>query len=225
MKENRTASIPGWSMEFAANVVRQLPRDMDEITAQGWNNNQKALKEALAKALLPTGLVSDPRFELLNKFELTVPSDYIHETRLASFKQENRSKFWSYNDNIKDQNYARVSHKLIPGKTYIGKIFQILKPVSSEDILALLNEQEGNRFAGAQGLSVLWEYSKEKFPVGKWTIAIDKPDNLWKDADGYRRVPYVHRRSDGGWIFSLDFFGGGWVSGLCVLCFCDLPSA
>lgn len=48
-KENRTASIPGYYMEFVANVVRQLPRDMDETTAQGWNNNQRVLKEALAE--------------------------------------------------------------------------------------------------------------------------------------------------------------------------------
>jgi len=164
----------------------------------------------------------DDRFKLLDTFELTVPEDYIYDRQLALFSKNHKKGFYYYNDNITDQNYARVSHKLIPGKTYIGKIYQILKTVSSEGILAFLNEQEGNRFAVAQGLSALWEYSKEKFPVGKWTIAIDKPDNLWKDADGNRRVPLMHRYSDGVWFFDLDHFEGDWNDVHCLVCFCDL---
>ena len=53
---NGTASIPGWYVEFQANVLRQLPRtgEIDSTTAEGWNRNQKALKNVLAGALLPS---------------------------------------------------------------------------------------------------------------------------------------------------------------------------
>lgn len=39
--------------EFAAAVVRQLPRDCDPTTAQGWIINQSALASTLRQALLP----------------------------------------------------------------------------------------------------------------------------------------------------------------------------
>jgi hypothetical protein len=39
--------------EFASAVVRQLPRDLDPTTAQGWIQNQKALADILRKSLKP----------------------------------------------------------------------------------------------------------------------------------------------------------------------------
>ena len=58
MKSNGTASsIPGWYIEFQANVLRQLPRpgQIDQAIAEGWNSNQNAMKKVLADALLPEG--------------------------------------------------------------------------------------------------------------------------------------------------------------------------
>lgn len=39
--------------EFAAYVVRSLPRDMDPTTAQGWIGNTQALSKVLREALMP----------------------------------------------------------------------------------------------------------------------------------------------------------------------------
>src|SRR3989344_3945268 len=39
--------------EFASAVVRQLPRDLDPTTAQGWIQNQRALADTLRKVLKP----------------------------------------------------------------------------------------------------------------------------------------------------------------------------
>lgn len=39
--------------EMVGAVVRQLPTDMDSTTAEGWVQNQEALKKALRKVLLP----------------------------------------------------------------------------------------------------------------------------------------------------------------------------
>lgn len=225
-EKDRTASIiPGWYIEFLANALRQMPRpeELDQITAEGWSKNQKALKEALAKVLLPDRLVSDARFKLLSNFELTVPEDYKHESQLASFKKKHRKEFYGYNDNITDENFARVTNKLIPGETYEVKIFGISQPVSSEDCLALLKMQPRMMLVGAQGISLVRQLKKEEFPVGKWVISLDNKDALWKDAGGIHRVPIVLRYSDGDWHFDLGIFESFWRDVYCVLCFCDLP--
>ena len=57
-KNDRTASlVPGWYIEFQANVLGQLPRpgQINKAIAEGWNNNQNAMKKVLADALLPEG--------------------------------------------------------------------------------------------------------------------------------------------------------------------------
>jgi hypothetical protein len=56
MKKDRTASVPGWWVALQAALLQQMPRpeEIDQTTAEGWFNNQRGLKRALAKALLPT---------------------------------------------------------------------------------------------------------------------------------------------------------------------------
>jgi hypothetical protein len=55
-----TEKVPGWYIEFQAAVLQQLPRlgnsegQIDQVTAQGWSKNQKALKKNLADCLLPS---------------------------------------------------------------------------------------------------------------------------------------------------------------------------
>ena len=52
-EEHGTALIPGWFPEFAGAVVRQLPRDIDQGIANGWSENQAALKKVLREVLMP----------------------------------------------------------------------------------------------------------------------------------------------------------------------------
>lgn len=47
------SAVQGWFMELVGAVVRQLPRDINPTTANGWIKNQDALKKALREALLP----------------------------------------------------------------------------------------------------------------------------------------------------------------------------
>jgi hypothetical protein len=92
---SRTASnaeVPGWYIEFQANVLRQLPRpgEIDATTAMGWNQNQKALKRFLAQALMsiPTYKVvvdySKSLSEMINLGEYGHVSDAIDD-RYFSF--------------------------------------------------------------------------------------------------------------------------------------------
>lgn len=192
----------------------------EQITLEHLEWFSKLTKEQRDKFI---GNSIDGRFKLLKSFELTVPEDYVHETQLASFSGNHRKEFYGYNDNITDENFAGVTDKLIPGETYELKIFGINQPVSSEDCLALLKMQPRIRLVGAQGASLARQLKKEEFPVDKGVISLDNKDALWKDADGFHGVPYVYRHSDGGWSFNLDYFGGVWLDGHCILCFCDLP--
>ena len=164
------------------------------------------------------------RFSLLSSLQFTVPKDYNHPTQLASFAKENRKKFYFYNDNITDRNFAKVTNKLVPGKTYEAKIFKITKRVTSEDCLAFLKKTQKAIFVGAQGISVVWQQAKEQFPKGKWTVSFDEKDAFWQDADGRRRVPFVGRGVGGAWDFDLGRFEGDWDDGDCLLCLFDLSA-
>ena len=223
---DRTASIPGWYVEFQANALRQLPRpgELDQTTAEGWSSNQKALKNVLAGALLPSQdkPVVDSRFTPLNAFQITVPGNYNHPTQLASFARENREKFYFYNDKITDENFKKATNKLI-GKTYEAKIFGITKRVSSEDCLAFLKTQKAI-LIGAQGISVVWQQAREQFPKGKWVASFDEKDALWRDAGGFHGVPSVNQYSGGGWDFFLGYFENDWRDDCCLLCVRDLST-
>lgn len=54
MTTNGTAPFPGWWVEFAANVLRQLPRpgELEQTTAEDWSRNQESLKTKLREVLV-----------------------------------------------------------------------------------------------------------------------------------------------------------------------------
>ena len=166
---------------------------------------------------------ADSRFSLLTTFQFTVPENYNHSTQLASFSKENRKKFYSYNSDITDANYAKATNKLVPGKTYEAKIFGITERVTSENCLAFLKTQKAI-LVGAQGISIAWQQAKEQFPKGKWTVSFDEKDALWRDAVGHHRVPHMSQDSDGDWHFDLGCFEHGWSDDYCLLCVCDLST-
>ena len=47
--------VPGWYINSQAAVIKQLPRpgEIDQDTAEGWDNNQASLKKNLTSCLLP----------------------------------------------------------------------------------------------------------------------------------------------------------------------------
>ena len=75
---NSTAlKIPGWYIEFQAALLRQAPRpeEIDQVTAEGWVNNQKSLKNNLAGCLIPspvTVTTKSPQSNFLLEFVGTV---------------------------------------------------------------------------------------------------------------------------------------------------------
>lgn len=167
-----------------------------------------------------SNFMKDPRFKLANAFNIEVPKGYDQATRLAIFKAAHEKEFYYYNSDITDKNFDKATVKLMPGRKFKVKIFQITETVNSEDCLKFLKTQKAV-LTGAQGASLVYELAKSKLPKGHWYVSFDEKDALWVDSDGSHLVPYVHRDSDGDFGFYLGDFGNGWDSGRCLLVFCD----
>lgn len=160
------------------------------------------------------------KFSLVKEFKITVPADYCHEQQLKKFAKDNKKSFYFFNDEITDKNFSKVGNKLVPGKTYKVKIWDINENVTSDECLELLKSNQVI-LTGAQGSSIVYQEAKDELPVGKWTVSFDEKDNLWKDVRGDRRVPYIHRDSDGDYGFNLGDFECDWGDDNCLFGFCD----
>ena len=222
------ANLSNAEPELTQRIQMHFPRGVlsAEVLKQ-WNGCPAEIITAAVAKVFGASLEAhkvDLRFAPLTTFQFTVPKDYNHPTQLASFAKENRKKFYFYNDNITDRNFAKVTNKLVPGKTYEAKIFKITKRVTSEDYLAFRKKTQKAIFVGAQGISVVWQQAKEQFPKGKWTVSFDEKDAFWQDANGRRGVPRVGRNIGDGWFFDLGRFEGDLDDGDCLLCLFDLSA-
>jgi hypothetical protein len=195
----------------------------DETIQRVINSRGNRLAKAMYIAI--TGEVqADERFEKVNEFDVVVPEGYNHATRLATFREAHEKEFGFFNGDITDQNFAKATTKLTPGRKFRVKVFQITEMVNSEDCLAKIRAEKGV-LVGAQGASLAYEQGKSQLPVGRWSPSFDEKDAL-PVVGGYHRVPGVCRSSVGGFGFNLGVFGSGWWGGVfCLLVFCDLESA
>lgn len=154
---------------------------------------------------------------------ITVPDNYVHSTQLESFRKNNGKMFYSYDDNITDQNFSKATVQLTPGrKLHVRAFKQIVHGrTTSEERMEFLAKQNAVH-TGAQGLSLVFEKKRDQLPKGFWYASFDEREALWKDADGYRRVPYVDVHSGGHFDFSLGYFECAWRGSHAFLCFCDV---
>ncbi len=162
------------------------------------------------------------KFFFMKEFALFIPTDYVHTSRLDTFKKayQKEKEFFYYNNNITDKNFKKVSHQLIPGKTYKVKVFGIKTRVTSDECLDVYHANNAY-LVGAQGASAVCEYAKDQLIKGKWNLYFDEEDNLWVDASDNHRVPGVAAFSDGDFSFSLGGFGDVWDGDHVLLVLCD----
>jgi hypothetical protein len=139
---------------------------------------------------------------------------------LDTFGKEHRKEFYYYDDNITSKNFSKATTKLVPGRKFQVKVFQITGTVTSEGCMAQLRSQKAV-LVGAQGASLAYEQAKDKLPKGRWYVSFDEKEALWKDADGRHWVPCVSCHSGGDFEFCLGSFEGVWYDGTAFLCFCD----
>jgi hypothetical protein len=222
MPEKITSKQEDRLTDLFRSAVRALNLTKDEaqeiITSGG--TMQEEVKPMLQKLA-----IVDKRFgAALVEFDLTVPTDYDHNTCIDKFgKRVKKEKTtYYYNNAFTSKNFANATNKLEPGKTYKVKIFPILSTVTSDDCMNFLGKQEAI-LVGGQGETLVYDLHKDKLPKGKYTVSFDKKDALWTDSDGYHRVPFVIAFSDGVFLFNLGDFGFDWSAVDCLLCFCDMP--
>jgi hypothetical protein len=168
----------------------------------------------------------------ISKFFVTVSIDYcrgtnyLHHIQIDEFgiKKKGLKSTCYYNEDLTSANFSQATNKLIPGKTYQVKIFPILERVSSDDCINFLTKQNAI-LVGGQGLTLAQELHENEFPIGKWTVSLDKPEALWTHSGGIRRVPRVKRYADGNWGFDLGIFESGLGADDCLICFYDLETS
>jgi len=160
----------------------------------------------------------DDRFYLLKRVVLKVPQNYTHQNQLGRFQQY-RKKFCYWNTGITDINFARVSQKLIPGKTYIVEFYGINTRVPDNECLEFLKSQNAI-LTGAQGITLFWELQKREFPLSKYTVSLDEKDALWKDkTDQISKAAGIARSPGDRWGLQVFFSGYKLQKGSCLLCF------
>jgi len=155
---------------------------------------------------------------------ITVPDDYVHASRLVTFGEQNREEFHGYyNDNINDANFPSPSRILRPSDKLRVRAFQqvVGGATTSEDRMAFLALQEAV-YPGAQGASFVFEQKRDQLLKGMWYASFDKEERLWKDAGRDRRMPCMYVSSDGGFRWSLGYFGFVWKTDDVSLCFTEV---
>lgn len=166
---------------------------------------------------VPAAKPVDP-FKLLDEFDVVVPKGFKHKTCLAEFKKNHEKEFYYFNPAFTDENFAKASTQLAPGRKLKVKIFGFQR-VSSEQCLDKIREEKGVP-VGAQGLTLAYLQGKAKLIKGKWHLSPDKKEALPK-LDGYRLVPRVDANSSGGFDVFLGSWDGDWDDRYCLLVFCD----
>lgn len=206
---------------------------LEEDAIERLLRNAEKLQEDLAASIIKHSVedvkffkhsFADVKFFLMDSFELTVPEDYDHGRAAFELRKTcEEGEILLLQQRNYDKHYKNATHQLVPGKTYMVKIFSIRQEITPEDCMNFLALQRAIP-VGVQGLSLARQLKREKFPIGKWTVSFNEKDAIWEDADGNRGVPRVGTVSDGVWRANPGgCFGSGWVDGSCLLCFCDLP--
>lgn len=212
--EDGTTAIDIDAFNFTKEEAQQIIEKGDLLQAE--------MKTTVTTFLKKYAII-DQRFgTALAEFDLTVPTDYNHDTIIDDQKKKLKKlkTTYYYNDALTSTNFAKATNKLVPGKTYGVKIFPILESVTSEDCMTFLKKQRAI-LGGGQGMLLANDLKGDEFPIGKYTVSFDEKAALWKDSDGLHRVPFVRRYSDGDREFVLGYFEDDWVGDGCFLCFCD----
>ena len=103
---------------------------LGEDQAQQLNEDKEFWKQMTF--LIDKHSQTDDQFELVGTFEVTVPEGYDHATRLTAFGKEHRKEFYYYNKAITDTNYANATTKLVPGRKFQVKVFQVKGTVADQ---------------------------------------------------------------------------------------------
>jgi hypothetical protein len=144
----------------------------------------------------------DLRFGNPTKCIFTVPVDYDHNTWLDTFAEQTKAMSTPpyFDEELTSANFAKATNQFVPGKTYEALFFPVLVMSTPHQYCVEFLLRQGIMLGNAHGLTLLCANMPEAFPAVKYTVSLDEENSLWKDPNGYHRVPGVYR--DGNRCFS-----------------------
>jgi hypothetical protein len=157
---------------------------------------------------------------LIDLGTITAPDNYIHETRLTTFREQNRQKFYHYDRGITDANFPNPSRILKPGDELRVRAFKQVfgGTTTSEERMAFLATQKAI-FTGVQGLSLVFDQKRDQLRKDRWYASFDERDCLFLDNDGWPMVPSMSCPYGYDFALCLKRFGHVWYSVETFLCF------
>jgi hypothetical protein len=150
--------------------------------------------------------------EQVEVWEITIPANYVRDTRLDWFSTTYRDSFHFYSTRINEKNFPGAIIGFESGQKILVRVFRLKKPVSTNGCLVFLRNH-GAILTGAQGATLVWEQKREQVPKGFCYLSFDAA------LSDYKERPVLERCSDGIFKFravSSEFF---WSAGDRLLCF------
>jgi len=175
--------------------------------------------ERVFNSLIGKGLPGSKFGHLVKEIKFKIPKDYDKDKYLEEFGKKtisNSSTCFCNKELFNSDNFNRVSHDLVPGKTYTVKLIPIIQTVSAKECLEEYKRQNAV-LVGAQGITILQENMPDEFLEGKYLVSFDVVKNLRNKLS----VPGIYRRPNGGWNFYLINLDRKWSSFDVIVCFCE----
>ncbi len=177
-------------------------------------------KSDLVGLIEGTHEITHKRFgKLIKELKITVPTSYDHDSQIDKFAQkaEQFPANLNYSCSLEYANgdFINENHRLIPGKTYNVKFFQILGKVTSRECIEFLEKQNAI-FVGAHGLALMYDVCCHEIPYEKLTVSFDEKNSLLGDSQ--HKVPDMFRFNDF-YKFQAHPFWNDLTDNSCLLCF------
>jgi hypothetical protein len=154
---------------------------------------------------------------------ITVPDDYVHESRLTTFEMEEYLDMNLHNTDISDANFQNPSRILKPGdRLHVRALAQVAGESASSDECMVFLSRLGAVYPGAQGASLVFEQKRQQLPKGRWYTSLDRKEYLWNAHARGHGVPCIIARGEGGFDFRLARYEDGLGAHTAILCFTEV---
>lgn len=225
-----TETVPGWYMNFLAAIIKQLPRpgQIDQVTAEGWENNQNALKKSLSECLLPVpaSVSAEPKstpsiLELVSTTEVAATtSKFVAKDK---FKLKRDGGICSYlGDNLKAwflEGDSKIEEPFVGGKLYCHKLLEAATDLPQKPGEVAIIPQLGGEAKAETTLTEMFSRMAKQSLGKKGVLLTDGGWNIFyiRDFAGVLRAVCVRWGGDG-WFVGADSVEdpSRWIDGYLV---------
>lgn len=140
----------------------------------------------------------------VNEFagRLVAPSDYSSKGLLECLNREGLSVNSPF---IDEEAFSKVTYSISPNEKFWLEMVDILPIAITGPTCLQFGDHKHVKNLSIYGLVLLFDLFKEKLPIGKKIIALDKKESLAKTPNGYA-YPFLLRESEEKWVLDLALF-------------------